>query len=154
MYSYFVSNSCRALDNKWKERGELIGQLETQVRQVKQTFDEKEQRLTEERDKALKAERYVPIGQLETQVWQIYNSIQFNSIQFNSIQFNSIQFNSIQCYLFSSHNTVFVISFLYWPNLLVKGVQHFPAFAFSCTSSILLFCLLLLLLLLLLLRWK
>ena len=59
MYSYFVSNSCRALDNKWKEKGELIGQLETQVRQVKQTFDDKEQRLTAERDKALKAERYV-----------------------------------------------------------------------------------------------
>ena len=64
MYSYFVSNSCRALDNKWKEeKGELIGQLETQVRQVKRTFDDKEQRLRAERDKALKAERYVPIGQ-------------------------------------------------------------------------------------------
>ena len=80
---------------KWKEKGELISQLETQVRQ---TFDDKEQRLMAERDKALQAERYVglPIGQLETQVRQIYNSIQFNSIQFNSIQFNSIQCNSIQ----------------------------------------------------------
>ena len=38
------------------------------MRQVKQTFDDKEQRLTGERDKALKAERYVPIGQSETQV--------------------------------------------------------------------------------------
>ena len=59
VYSILYQISCRALDNKWKEKGELIGQLETQVRQVKQTFDDKEKRLTEERDKALKAERWV-----------------------------------------------------------------------------------------------
>ncbi|XP_072024521.1 leucine-rich repeat and coiled-coil domain-containing protein 1-like [Amphiura filiformis] len=49
----------RALDNKWKEKGGLIDQLEKQVRQVKQTFDDKEKKLTEERDKALKAERLI-----------------------------------------------------------------------------------------------
>ena len=69
--------------------------METQVRQVKQRFDDKEKKLTEERDNALKAERNVPIGQLETQLRQIYNSVQFYSIELNSIQFNSIQFNSI-----------------------------------------------------------
>ncbi|XP_038050851.1 leucine-rich repeat and coiled-coil domain-containing protein 1-like [Patiria miniata] len=47
----------RSLDNKWKEKGDLIGQLETQVRQVKQNFDTKETKLKEERDKAVQAEK-------------------------------------------------------------------------------------------------
>ena len=52
-----LSRHHRALDNKWKEKGQLIDQLEGQVRQVKNTFDEKELSLRDERDKALKAEK-------------------------------------------------------------------------------------------------
>ncbi|XP_071785134.1 leucine-rich repeat and coiled-coil domain-containing protein 1-like isoform X1 [Asterias amurensis] len=47
----------RSLDNKWKEKGDLISQLETQVRQVKVNFDTKEKKMKEERDQALQAEK-------------------------------------------------------------------------------------------------
>eukprot|EP00057_Strongylocentrotus_purpuratus_P010979 XP_011665453.1 PREDICTED: leucine-rich repeat and coiled-coil domain-containing protein 1 [Strongylocentrotus purpuratus] len=47
----------RALDNKWKEKGDIIGQLETQVRQVKENFDQREKKLREERDKAISTEK-------------------------------------------------------------------------------------------------
>ncbi|KAI8504572.1 leucine rich repeat [Branchiostoma belcheri] len=45
------------LDRKWKDKGQLIGQLETQVRQAKENFDAKEKKLQEERKRALEAEQ-------------------------------------------------------------------------------------------------
>ncbi|XP_019628740.1 PREDICTED: leucine-rich repeat and coiled-coil domain-containing protein 1-like [Branchiostoma belcheri] len=45
------------LDRKWKDKGQLIGTLETQVRQAKENFDAKEKKLQEERQRALEAEQ-------------------------------------------------------------------------------------------------
>ncbi|XP_045191730.2 leucine-rich repeat and coiled-coil domain-containing protein 1-like [Mercenaria mercenaria] len=43
------------LNNKWKEKSQLIGQLEQQVREMKDSWEKKEQKLSQERDKALQA---------------------------------------------------------------------------------------------------
>ena len=43
------------LNSKWKEKSQLIGQLEEQVREMKESWDRKEVKLTQERDKALDA---------------------------------------------------------------------------------------------------
>ena len=40
---------------KWEERSQLIGQMEEKVFKMKENFDTKEQKLKEEREKALKA---------------------------------------------------------------------------------------------------
>ncbi|XP_070576170.1 leucine-rich repeat and coiled-coil domain-containing protein 1-like [Ptychodera flava] len=47
----------KALDKKWKERAELIGTLETQVKKVKENYESKERTLKEERDKAIADEK-------------------------------------------------------------------------------------------------
>ena len=46
---------CRSLKAKWQERSELISKMERQVVEVRDKFQEKELKLTEERDKALAA---------------------------------------------------------------------------------------------------
>ncbi|KAL4234350.1 leucine rich repeat [Mactra antiquata] len=43
------------LNNRWKEKSQLIGQLESQVREMKDSWEMKEKKLTQERDKALEA---------------------------------------------------------------------------------------------------
>ncbi|KAK3603812.1 hypothetical protein CHS0354_042814 [Potamilus streckersoni] len=43
------------LNNKWKEKSNLIGQLELQVREMKDNWEAKDKKLTSERDKALAA---------------------------------------------------------------------------------------------------
>ncbi|XP_077864589.1 leucine-rich repeat and coiled-coil domain-containing protein 1-like [Saccoglossus kowalevskii] len=47
----------QTLDKKWKDRAELIGTLEAQVKKVKENYDEKEKKLTKERDNAVSAEK-------------------------------------------------------------------------------------------------
>ncbi|XP_071820729.1 leucine-rich repeat and coiled-coil domain-containing protein 1-like isoform X3 [Apostichopus japonicus] len=49
--------SYRALDRKWKDKGDLISQLEEQVMHVKKTFEEREAKVKAERDKAMEQER-------------------------------------------------------------------------------------------------
>ena len=49
----------RALKLKWKEKSELIGRMEKEVVEMRNSFKEKEKTLTEERDKAIKAAEYV-----------------------------------------------------------------------------------------------
>lgn len=49
------------LNNKWKEKSQLIGQLEKQVQQMKDNWENKEKKLTQERNKAVEAARYVGI---------------------------------------------------------------------------------------------
>lgn len=43
------------LNNKWKDKSQLIGQLEKQVQQMRDNWGSKEKRLQEERDKAVEA---------------------------------------------------------------------------------------------------
>lgn len=43
------------LNNKWKEKSQLIGQLEKQVTEMKDNWESKERKLTAERDKAIEA---------------------------------------------------------------------------------------------------
>ncbi|VDI26880.1 leucine-rich repeat and coiled-coil domain-containing protein 1 [Mytilus galloprovincialis] len=43
------------LNNKWKEKSQLIGQLEKQVQQMKDNWENKEKKLTQERNKAVEA---------------------------------------------------------------------------------------------------
>lgn len=43
------------LNNKWKEKSQLISQLEQQVREMKDSWEKKELKLSQERDKALHA---------------------------------------------------------------------------------------------------
>ena len=54
MTSYFHCHF-RVLNSKWKEKSQLIGQLEEQVREMKQSWEKKEAKLSQERDKALDA---------------------------------------------------------------------------------------------------
>ncbi|KAH3773182.1 hypothetical protein DPMN_174539 [Dreissena polymorpha] len=44
-----------ALNSRWKEKSQLIGKLESQVGEMKETWEKKERKLTQERDKALEA---------------------------------------------------------------------------------------------------
>ncbi|NXP03810.1 LRCC1 protein, partial [Thinocorus orbignyianus] len=52
-----VKNAHSALKKTWQSKGELLSQLEEQVKQVKESFDIKEKKLTEERNKSLQAQR-------------------------------------------------------------------------------------------------
>lgn len=53
MQCYFFHYS--VLNNRWKEKSQLIGQLEQQVREMKESWEKKELKLSQERDKALNA---------------------------------------------------------------------------------------------------
>ncbi|XP_056008134.1 leucine-rich repeat and coiled-coil domain-containing protein 1-like [Ostrea edulis] len=53
------------LNNKWKEKSQLIGQLEKQVTEMRENWESKERKLTEERDKAIQAAN-IAIGKLKT----------------------------------------------------------------------------------------
>ena len=48
---------CRVLNNKWREKSNLIGELEGQVRHMRTTWEDKERKLTQERDRAIDAAR-------------------------------------------------------------------------------------------------
>ena len=49
----------RALKNKWQEKSELISKMEREVVQMRDSFVAKETKLTEERDKAIAAGKWV-----------------------------------------------------------------------------------------------
>lgn len=53
------------LNNKWKEKSQLIGQLEKQVTEMRDNWESKERKLTAERDKAIEAAN-IAIGKLKT----------------------------------------------------------------------------------------
>lgn len=46
-----------ALKKRWQGKGELLSQLEVQVKQMKENFDLKEKKLIEERNKSLQTQR-------------------------------------------------------------------------------------------------
>lgn len=46
-----------ALKKKWQGKGDLLSQLEVQVKQMKESFDIKEKKLIEERNKSLQTQR-------------------------------------------------------------------------------------------------
>ncbi|XP_077126867.1 leucine-rich repeat and coiled-coil domain-containing protein 1 isoform X2 [Ranitomeya variabilis] len=48
-----VKKASSAMNKKWQDKAELLSQLETQVRQMKENFDAKEKKLIEDRDKSL-----------------------------------------------------------------------------------------------------
>ncbi|NXX50425.1 LRCC1 protein, partial [Tricholaema leucomelas] len=50
-------NAHSALKKKWQGKGELLSQLELQVKQIKENFDIKEKKLIEERNKSLQTQR-------------------------------------------------------------------------------------------------
>ncbi|KFV92518.1 Leucine-rich repeat and coiled-coil domain-containing protein 1, partial [Fulmarus glacialis] len=52
-----VKNAHSALKKKWQGKGELLSQLEVQVKQMKESFDIKEKKLIEERNKSLQTQR-------------------------------------------------------------------------------------------------
>ncbi|NXV82379.1 LRCC1 protein, partial [Atlantisia rogersi] len=52
-----IKNAHSALKKKWQGKGELLSQLEVQVKQMKENFDIKEKKLTEERNKSLQTQR-------------------------------------------------------------------------------------------------
>ncbi|KAG8441879.1 hypothetical protein GDO86_010891 [Hymenochirus boettgeri] len=54
-----VKKAYSAMNNKWQDKAELLNQLETQVRQMKENFDAKEKKLIEERDKSLQSQRAI-----------------------------------------------------------------------------------------------
>lgn len=53
------------LNNKWKEKSQLIGQLEKQVTEMRDNWESKERKLTTERDKAIEAAN-IAISKLKT----------------------------------------------------------------------------------------
>lgn len=53
-YVHFIFS---ALKKKWQGKGELLSQLEVQVKQMKENFDVKEKKLIEERNKSLQTQR-------------------------------------------------------------------------------------------------
>ncbi|KAM5157551.1 leucine-rich repeat and coiled-coil domain-containing protein 1 isoform 2-T2 [Mantella aurantiaca] len=53
-----VKKAYSAMNKKWQDKAELLSQLETQVRQMKENFDGKEKRLIEERDKSLQNQKF------------------------------------------------------------------------------------------------
>lgn len=58
--SAFIVNMClifSALKKKWQGKGELLSQLEVQVKQMKESFDIKEKKLIEERNRSLQTQR-------------------------------------------------------------------------------------------------
>ncbi|XP_068093676.1 leucine-rich repeat and coiled-coil domain-containing protein 1 isoform X1 [Hyperolius riggenbachi] len=52
-----VKKAYSAMNKKWQDKAELLSQLETQVRQMKENYDAKEKRLIEERDKSLQHQK-------------------------------------------------------------------------------------------------
>ncbi|KAG9470068.1 hypothetical protein GDO78_018959 [Eleutherodactylus coqui] len=54
-----VKKAYSAMNKKWQDKAELLSQLETQVRQMKENFDAKERKLIEERDKSLQNHKVV-----------------------------------------------------------------------------------------------
>ncbi|XP_065485170.1 leucine-rich repeat and coiled-coil domain-containing protein 1 [Caloenas nicobarica] len=52
-----IKNAHSALKKKWQGKGELLSQLEVQVKQMKENFDIKEKKLIEERNKSLQTQR-------------------------------------------------------------------------------------------------
>uniref|UniRef100_A0A8B9NLV9 Leucine-rich repeat and coiled-coil domain-containing protein 1 n=1 Tax=Accipiter nisus TaxID=211598 RepID=A0A8B9NLV9_9AVES len=52
-----IKNAHSALKKKWQGKGELLSQLEVQVKQMKENFDVKEKKLIEERNKSLQTQR-------------------------------------------------------------------------------------------------
>ncbi|NXG46110.1 LRCC1 protein, partial [Psilopogon haemacephalus] len=52
-----LKNAHSALKKKWQGKGELLSQLELQVKQIKEKFDIKEKKLIEERNKSLQTQR-------------------------------------------------------------------------------------------------
>ena len=55
MVAMTIINYFSVLNSKWKEKSQLIGQLESQVGDMKESWEKKEKKLTQERDKALDA---------------------------------------------------------------------------------------------------
>ncbi|NXA39299.1 LRCC1 protein, partial [Eudromia elegans] len=53
----YVKEAHSALKKKWQGKEELLSQLEIQVKQMKESFDIKEKRLIEERNKSLQAQK-------------------------------------------------------------------------------------------------
>lgn len=53
-YEHFIFS---ALKKRWQGKGELLSQLEVQVKQMKENFDFKEKKLIEERNKSLQTQR-------------------------------------------------------------------------------------------------
>ncbi|XP_044129379.1 leucine-rich repeat and coiled-coil domain-containing protein 1 isoform X1 [Bufo gargarizans] len=54
-----VKKAYSAMNTKWQDKAELLSQLETQVRQMKENFDAKEKKLIEDRDKSLRNHKVV-----------------------------------------------------------------------------------------------
>ncbi|NXP50727.1 LRCC1 protein, partial [Heliornis fulica] len=52
-----IKNAHSALKNKWQGKGQLLSQLEVQVKQMKESFDIREKKLIEERNKSLQTQR-------------------------------------------------------------------------------------------------
>uniref|UniRef100_A0A8C0BZX2 Leucine-rich repeat and coiled-coil domain-containing protein 1 n=1 Tax=Buteo japonicus TaxID=224669 RepID=A0A8C0BZX2_9AVES len=52
-----IKNAHSTLKKKWQGKGELLSQLEVQVKQMKENFDAKEKKLIEERNKSLQTQR-------------------------------------------------------------------------------------------------
>ncbi|NXA83237.1 LRCC1 protein, partial [Thryothorus ludovicianus] len=52
-----IKNAYSALKKRWQGKGELLSQLEVQVKQMKENFDFKEKKLIEERNKSLENQR-------------------------------------------------------------------------------------------------
>ncbi|XP_010135245.1 PREDICTED: leucine-rich repeat and coiled-coil domain-containing protein 1, partial [Buceros rhinoceros silvestris] len=52
-----IKNAHSALKKKWQGKGELLSQLEVQVKQMKENFDIKEKKLIEERNRSLQTQR-------------------------------------------------------------------------------------------------
>ncbi|NXO67402.1 LRCC1 protein, partial [Phainopepla nitens] len=52
-----IKNAHSALKKRWQGKGELLSQLEVQVKQMKENFDFKEKKLIEERNKSLETQR-------------------------------------------------------------------------------------------------
>ncbi|NP_001084885.1 leucine-rich repeat and coiled-coil domain-containing protein 1 [Xenopus laevis] len=54
-----VKKAYSAMNKKWQDKAELLSHLETQVRQMKENFDAKENKLIEERDKSLQCQKVI-----------------------------------------------------------------------------------------------
>ncbi|XP_063306419.1 leucine-rich repeat and coiled-coil domain-containing protein 1 [Pelobates fuscus] len=52
-----VKKAYSAMNMKWQDKAELLNQLETQVRKMKENFDAKENKLIEERDKSIQTQK-------------------------------------------------------------------------------------------------
>lgn len=52
-----IKKAHSALKKKWQGKGELLSQLEVQVKHMKESFDTKEKKLIEERNKSLQTQR-------------------------------------------------------------------------------------------------